>query len=115
VAERQTMAAQRQWGDQYAQMASQLAGHLGYPGATVRVVPVTLLPDPLIAAKQRLGAWLSAEPCRYWEHGNWRPDGADWVHLCEKPGDPRDIVILGSGEGPDLAAAIMAALEKING
>jgi hypothetical protein len=72
--------------------------------------------DPLIAARQWLGAWLSAEPYRYWEHGNWRPDGSDWVHLCEyQAGDPRDIVILGSGEGPDLAAAIMAALEKISG
>jgi len=72
-------------------------------------------PGSLIEARLRLGAWLSAEPGRSWDsetEGVIEP--VEWtVRLLDAQDFPNGEE-LGVGGGPDLASAIVAALEKAN-
>ena len=68
-------------------------------------------PDPLIAARQRLGAWLAAEQCRQWYANLSSTGGLVTVVLSRGLYVPHAAI----GTAPTLAAAIMAALEKIGG
>ena len=65
--------------------------------------------DPLVAAKERLSAWLVAEPGRTWDHdGPLTERGGFGVHLYERFNSRmREWV-----EAPSLASAILAALES---
>ncbi len=78
-------------------------------------------PDPLVAARERLGAWIVAHPG--WVHGvTENPHSKalapfvvelftlDWYTSDRDVPDPEYI----EGGGPDLAAAILDALEKAN-
>jgi hypothetical protein len=63
-------------------------------------------------ARERLGAWLAAEPFRYFVQGIWHLNGFAFVQLYEHQRDPAHVVMLANGEGHTLAAAIIDALEK---
>jgi hypothetical protein len=68
-------------------------------------------PDPLVAAKERLGFWLSAAPGRTWDHEH---------ELAPRAGVLVALIVdrdrfHARGTGPDLASAILSALEKASG
>lgn len=75
------------------------------------------------AAKERLGAWLAAEPERSWsreihEAGPGPDDDACveiWLSRCGDDPDDRDAAHDVYADGPTEGAAILAALEKVNG
>jgi hypothetical protein len=71
--------------------------------------------DPLVAAKGRLGVWLSAAPGRAWDYED-RPFGTDChvVRLLDAQDFPNGEEF-GVGTGPDLASAILVALDAANG
>lgn len=71
----------------------------------------------LRAAKERLGAWLVAWPCRGWTSVCNAPDGiwtvALWNLFLASP--LIDHGPLAEADAKTEAAAILAALEKVNG
>ena len=73
--------------------------------------------DALVAAKERLAQWLVAEPGRTWEHGTddgeKTPLSTYVAHLYHVTSEGPDLEE--SGTGPDLASAILAALDAANG
>jgi hypothetical protein len=68
-------------------------------------------PDPLVAAKERLGAWLSAEPCRSWDREGDAPDVTAelWDNAFT------DLEPIAKGKGETMADAILAAIDKASG
>ena len=67
-------------------------------------------PDPLVAARERLGAYLASESGRSWDWWTGQA-GQVVVDLWPNRGTDMDRI---AGEGPGLAAAILDALEKAN-
>ena len=72
--------------------------------------------DPLVAAKERLGAWLAVEPSRVWHygevyggHGNLARVEATLRRSTESGYEHYH------GEGDDLASALLSALLVANG
>ena len=73
--------------------------------------------DPLVAAKERLGIWLSAETGRTWDNGA-DADETSWdVTLYEANDDDahEPLRVAARGEGGSLADALLAALSAANG
>lgn len=64
------------------------------------------------AARARLGSWLSAEPGRTWDRSTLA--GSHIVWLFEKVRNDPNWQVEHEGEGPTLAAAILAALGKVS-
>ena len=93
----------------YARQALDLLGkevvrvtHTGPAG-----VGVTRVADPLVAARERLGVWVTAEPGRSWDDG----DGFVGLYLdADNWHRAPDHV----GKGHDRASAILAALDAAN-
>ncbi len=82
--------------------------HTGSPG-----VGVTRVADPLVAARERLGCWLAAETDRSWWH-HVHSGGTHSVLLTTTDREREDGTGA-TGIGPDLASAILAALDAANG
>ena len=89
----------------------------GWP--TFVALPGPPAKDPLVAAKERLGCWLAAEPGRTWDYGT---GSVHFVSLYEVGAlfDPEHRFDLDDhepidGEGETMADAIMAALDAANG
>ena len=95
-----------------ADLMNSRAEYASAPGplGCVRVAPER---DPLVAARERLGVWLAAEPGRAWDYED-RPFGTDChVVTLTSSEEQRDIRRHDAREvGADLASAILAALEK---